>query len=208
MTKSTKGFKVFEEAISPENVQEMAELLAVKETKMLTAFSGTFIGGIHRKLVDDIAHKDNLRHILSDSYELVQAVALFLCEHFGEHLDDFYTVSRKGKRLTLKMECYRIVTHIINARYRRLKSDLSAENTLFTFTQCEEIALDERYDYSAADEMLDKMKLTNTHRELLNYRMSGASLRQIAKYLSKRAGTVFDLLTTIRHRYFKYILND
>lgn len=48
MTNSVKGFEVLTEVISPENVQTMAELIALKETKALTAYSGCFILKIHR----------------------------------------------------------------------------------------------------------------------------------------------------------------
>lgn len=207
MTKSVKGFEVLTEVISPENVQDMAELIALKETKALTAYSGCFILKIHRKLICDIAHRGDLGHVLSDSYELVQAVALFLCEHFGKHLDDIYKITRKGKKVTLKIQCYRIISRIICAKYRRLYSDLSAENLYPNLEPRAEIELNDSKDYTAADEMVAKMMLTETHKEILNYRMSGASLREIGRHLGKCTGTIFDLLSTIRRRYFKYILN-
>ena len=54
----------------------------------------------------DIFCKDKLGYTLSDSYDLVQNVALFLCNHCGEYLDDFLYISAKGKPITIKMECY------------------------------------------------------------------------------------------------------
>ena len=49
----------------------------------------------------DIFCKDMPGYTLSDSYDLVQSVALFLCGHCGEYLDDFLYISKKGKHRTI-----------------------------------------------------------------------------------------------------------
>lgn len=57
-------------------------------------------------------------YTLSDSYDLVQSVAVFLCDHCGEYLDDLLYISKKGKHITIKMECYLIITRMLSKRYR------------------------------------------------------------------------------------------
>ena len=83
-TEVKRDFKVLSEKISPENVLVMSELLAIKETKTLTRFMGSLAEKAHKKLCCDVFLKDLRGYVLSDCYDMVQSVAAFLCEHFGE----------------------------------------------------------------------------------------------------------------------------
>ena len=104
-----RDFKVLSEKKSPENIAVMAELIAMRETKVLIGFMGYHAEKAHKKLCKDIFCKDKPGYVSSDSYDLVQNVALFLCDHCGEYLDDFLYLSAKGKQITIKMECYYLV---------------------------------------------------------------------------------------------------
>ena len=57
---------------------------------------------------------------ISDNYELVQSVALFLCGHYGEYLDDVLYISKKGKQRTIKTECCPSITRMLTGDYRAL----------------------------------------------------------------------------------------
>ena len=71
-----RDFKVLTEKISPENIAVMAELIAMRETKTLIGFMGYHAEKAHKKLCKDIFCKDMPGYVLSDSYDLVQNVAL------------------------------------------------------------------------------------------------------------------------------------
>ena len=116
-----RDFKVLTEKISPENIAVMAELIAMRETKTLIGFMGYHAEKAHKKLCKDIFCKDKPGFTLSDSYDLVQNVALLLCNHCGEYLDDFLYISAKGKPITIKMECYLIITRMLSKRYRLMQ---------------------------------------------------------------------------------------
>ncbi len=58
---------------------------------------------------------------------MVQTVALFLCEHIGERLEDYFYSTRNGKRVTIKIHCYRLVDRAVCTRYRRSKTNRSFE---------------------------------------------------------------------------------
>ena len=123
-----RDFKVLTEKISPENIAVMAELIAMRETKVLIGFMGYHAEKAHKKLCKDIFCKDMPGYMLSDSYDLVQNVALFLCDHCGEYLDDFLYISEKGKQITIKMECYLIITRMLSKRYRLMQKYQSLED--------------------------------------------------------------------------------
>ena len=102
-TEVKRDFKVLAEKISPENVLVMSELLAIKETKMLTCYMGSLAEKAHKKLCCDVFLKDMRGYVLSDFYDMVQSVAAFLCEHFGEYLNDFLYISNRGKWTSISL---------------------------------------------------------------------------------------------------------
>ena len=115
-----RDFKVLTEKISPENIAVMAELIAMRETKALIGFMGYHAEKAHKRLCRDIFGKHEPGYIFSDSYDLVQSVALFVCGHYGEYLDDTLYISKKGKPRTIKIECYLIITRMLARDHRAL----------------------------------------------------------------------------------------
>ena len=79
--KAIRDFKVLAEKISPDNVAVMAELIAMKETKILISYLGRHAEKAHKNLCRDIFGKHEPGYIFSDSYDFIQSVALFLCDH-------------------------------------------------------------------------------------------------------------------------------
>ena len=72
--KVTRDFKVLAEKISPDNVAVMAELIAMKETKILISYLGHHAEKAHKNLCRDIFGKHEPGYIFSDSYDFVQSV--------------------------------------------------------------------------------------------------------------------------------------
>ena len=126
-TEKKRDFKVLAEKISPENILIMSELLAIKETKTLIRFMSRHAVIAHAKLCKDVFCKDTRGYVLSDCYDIVQSVAVFLCEHFGEYLDDFLYISKRGKRITIKIECCLIVTRMLCRKYCYMQKYISLE---------------------------------------------------------------------------------
>ena len=218
--KVIRDFKVLTEQISPDNVAVMAELIAMRETKALIGYYGYYAEKAHKNLCRDIlgyygyyaekAHKNLCRdifgkhepgYIFSDSYDFVQSVALFLCDHFGEYLDDVLYISKKGKPRTIKIECYRIVTRMLARGHRAF-----CRCQCFEFTKEEpelvyEYQTDEEQDFSRADEIAASLNLTENMSLALDYRMSGLSYPEIAKQLSRAVSTVYEYFEKMRARY-------
>ena len=199
--KVTRDFKVLTEKISPDNVAVMAELIAMKETKILISYLGHHAEKAHKNLCRDIFGKHEPGYIFSDSYDFVQSVVLFLCDHFGEYLDDVLYISQKGKPITIKIECYRIVTRMLARDHRAF-----CRCQCFEFTKEEpelvyEQPADEEQDYSHADEITASLNLTKNMGLALDYRISGMSYPEIAKQLSRAVSTVYEYFEKMRARY-------
>ena len=126
---TARDYNVLTEKISPDNVSEMAELIALYETKALIGFMGYHAEKVYKQLCRDIFGKNESGYNFSDSYELVQSVALFLCGHYGEYLDDVLYISKKSKPRTIKTECCMIITRMLAEEYRFFYKHRSLEVT-------------------------------------------------------------------------------
>ena len=199
--KVKRDFKVLTEKISPENIAVMAELIAMRETKALIGFMGYHAEKAHKKLCMDIFCKDTPGYMLSDSYDLVQNVALFLCDHCGEYLDDFLYISEKGKRRTIKFECYLIITRMLSKRYRVMQKyqGLEEAKEKSEINYMEET--EEEQDDSRVNEITAALNLTENMSVALDCRMSGMSYPEIAKRLSRAVSTVYEYFEKMRARY-------
>ena len=194
-------YKVLTEKISPDNVAVMAELITMHGTRAFIGYMGYHAEKAHKRLCRDIFGKHEPGYIFSDSYDLVQSVALFLCGHFGEYLDDVLYISKRGKPRTIKIECYLIVTRILARGHRAF-----CRCQCFEFTKEEselvyEYQTGEEQDYSHADEIAASLNLTENMSLALDYRMSGLSYPEIAKQLSRAVSTVYEYFEKMRARY-------
>ena len=201
-----RDFKVLTEKISPENIAVMAELIAMRETKTLIGFMGYHAEKAHKKLCKDIFCKDMPGYVLSDSYDLVQNVALFLCNHCGEYLDDFLYISVNGKRRTIKMECYLIITRMLSKRYRLMQKYQSLEEVkeigeISCMEETETEYQQESKEDSLMEQMIAALNLTENMSFALDCRMSGMSYPEIAKRLSRAVSTVYEYFEKMRARY-------
>ncbi len=196
-----RNFKVLREIISPENVQVMAELLALSETKHLIGYMGSLAEQIHNRLCYDVFRKGEVNYTISDSYDLVQTVAVFLCEHFGERLNDLLYTSKNGKRITIQTYCCRLIERQICTKARRRKTDFSLENLYERLQPRAELR--EEQDYSKFDELLSQMNLTENNEIILNCRMAGMSYSEIGRIVGRAISTVWHSIEVIRKRYLE-----
>ena len=194
-------YKILTEKISPDNVAVMAELIAMRETRALIGFMGYHAEKAHKQLCRDIFGKNEPGYTISDNYELVQNVALFLCGHYGKYLDDVLYISKRGKRITIKLECYRIITRMLSGDCRTLYKYQSLKVTSEKKEPEYECQTEGRQDYSHVDEIVASLNLTENMSLALSYRMAGLSYPEIAKLLSRAVSTVYEYFEKMRARY-------
>ena len=162
--KAKMDYKVLTEKISPDNVAVMAELIAMRETRALIGYMGYHAEKAHKQLCRDIFGKYQPEYTFSDSYDLVQSVALFLCGHYGEYLDDVLYISKRGKPRTIKIECYLIITRMLARDHRALCKCQCLEFTKEEPEPVYEHQAGEEQDYSHADEIVASLKLMSVHK--------------------------------------------
>ena len=139
--------------------------------------------------------------MLSDSYDLVQEGALYLCEHYGKHLNDVIGYSKKGKPITIEIACIRKMMKLIN----RNTSDYCRTVSLDALTPVSEpsyeIKEEVTQDYSLYEKIIARLNLTENMRIALECRQNGLSYPEIGRVLSRAQATVYEYFIKMRKRY-------
>lgn len=195
------NFDVLEEEINPNNVITISELLAFLQTRFLISYMGNRMQKIYADLYADIKHKNDINHVFSDGYDLVHEGALFLCEHYGEHINDVIGYSKKGKQITIRTMCIRKMMKLINRDsrdyYRNIDiNDITDENEPLI-----EIKEENENDYTQCDEIVENLNLTDSMKLALECRMAGLSYPEIGRILERAQSTVFEYFIKMRQRY-------
>ena len=201
MKRKILDFSIMKEEISQNNVLEMAELIAFMELRFQIGYQGSRMQKMYADLYADIKHKNELGYTLSDSYDLVQEGALYLCEHYGEHLNDVLFYNKKGKPITIEIACIRKMMKLINLKtrdyYRSVSLDALTPATEPSYETPEEVA----QDYTLYEKIVSSLNLTENMRIALECRVKGLSYPEIGRVLSRAQATVYEYFVKMRQRY-------
>ena len=201
MEKEKNSFSILKDEISQNNVLAMAELIAMSETRFLIGYMGNFMHKIHADLYVDILHKNDLGYDFSDSYDLVQEGALYLCEHYGKHLNDVIGCSKKGKPITIEIACIRKMMKLINRKTSDYYRTVSLEALTPVSEPSYEIKEEVTQDYTLYEKIIASLNLTENMRIALECRQNGLSYPEIGRVLSRAQATVYEYFIKMRQRY-------
>ena len=201
MKRKILDFSIMKEEISQNNVLEMAELIAFMELRFQIGYQGSRMQKMYADLYADIKHKNELGYTLSDSYDLVQEGALYLCEHYGKHLNDVLCYNKKGKPITIEIACIRKMMKLINRKtsdyYRMVSLDALTPVSEPSYEIKEEVA----QDYTLYEKIVSSLNLTENMRIALECRIKGLSYPEIGRVLSRAQTTVYEYFIKMRQRY-------
>lgn len=201
MKRKTLDFSVMKEEISQNNVLEMAELIAFMELRFQIGYQGSRMQSMYADLYADIKHKNELGHTFSDSYDLVQEGALYLCEHYGEHLNDVISYNKKGKPITIEIACIRKMMKLINLKARDYHRSVSLDALTPAIEPSCEMTEEVSQDYTLYEKIIASLNLTENMRIALECRIKGLSYPEIGKVLARAQSTVFEYFIKMRQRY-------
>ena len=201
MKNEKSDFSVLKEEIAQNNVLAMAELITIMEVRFQIGYVGSRMQKMYADLYADLKNKNKLGYVLSNSYDLVQEAALFLCDYYGKHLSDVIGYSKKGKPITIEIACIKKIMKIINRKtsdcYRTVELDAL---TPASEPRCE-IMEEVEQDYTEYENVVKSLNLTENMRVALECRIKGLSYPEIGKVLSRAQSTVFEYFIKMRQRY-------
>lgn len=196
-----RDFSILKETISPQNVLVMSELITIQEIKFLIGYIGAPMITMRNNLLKDFYYKSETNYQISDSYDLVQECALFLCEHFGKKLSDVHHIDKKGRKITIEMQAIRKMIKPINRQSRSARKEISLDVLLEKNTPIVEIPVEDNNDYSKVDRIIESLNLNETQALALECRMNGMSYPEIASVIGRAISTSYDMLKFIQKRY-------
>lgn len=196
-----------DEIISPDNIMRIGERIACKalKTVLLHGYNRR-LNKLYMDLVKDMVSVNNPEHIFSEGYDLAQEAACFLCEYMGKPLNEVCAYDVKGRITTILRACFSRVNHLITIEKK--------DSYVITNPECPEvinlsvefeatIAVEE--DYTAVDEIIERMKLTPLQSKTLEYLMNGMSLMHIAEMYNVMVSSIWFRCGAIQKKYYKYI---
>ncbi len=197
----TFDFNVLKEEISQENVLAMSECLAFTEIRYLIGRIGTRMQKMYTDLYADIMNRNDLNRVLSDGCDLVQECALYLCEHYGQHLSDVIGYSKKGTKITIRIACMKKMMRLLNRKSSDYYRSVSLEALTPASEPSIEIKEEVKQDYTQCDKIVESLNLTDNMRIALECRMAGLSYPEIGRILGRVQSTVYEYFIKMRQRY-------
>ena len=201
MKRNILDFSVLKEEISQNNVLVIAEHIAFMELRYQIGYQGSRVQKMYADLYADIKHKNELGHTFSDSYDLVQEGALYLCEHYGKHLNDVIGYSKKGKPITIEIACIRKMMKLINLKTRDYYRSVSLDALTPVSEPSYEIKEEVAQDYTLYEKIVSSLNLTENMRIALECRQNGLSYPEIGRVLSRAQATAYEYFIKMRQGY-------
>lgn len=185
MENKRKVYEVLEEKISPDNIVRIGELLALGALKYMCGHK--MLHGMYADLARDIAYKNVAGYVLTESYDLVQEAAMFLCGYMGMTVNDV----KDGEQCTVRRLCNKTLCHKIYElwkvkRYTESMDALPRSREPFTEFGCEKTA-----DHTKYYELMAKLRLTKGEKETIACYVAGISFTEQAKLLSVNLSTIW-----------------
>ena len=200
MVERKKGFEIFiEDNISEHNVMRMGELLALNALRVMCRYEN--FHGMYADIVRDIQYKDLEGYILTDSYDLAQEAAMFLCGYIGKNVYDTCIETKSGKTYTIRRLCSKVVCHKIYEILKIRKNTERAEDLHKSIEPYVLLEEKKETDYTKYDEILSKLNLTKEEKETIDGYMAGISVTQQAKLFNVYNSTIWRRRKRVQDKY-------
>ena len=200
MKEVNKGILDNDMVISAENVQKMGEIIALTCIKTVIVRSGKDLHYLYKGLLRDINRSKDDNSPFSNAYDIAQEAMLFLCQHIGEKLGD-NCITKYGKTTTIRSACYRCADNYLQKQYTRHLSNTISLDERITAEPETILGDEQKNDYTAADGLIAKMKLTTVEYETLCTYMAGLTYLEVTRLLNVNRTTIWRRRMSLQKKY-------
>lgn len=188
--------------ITRDNVLYLCENMALCALKRMIGYRGDYELRMYYNLVGDIKNKNNINHIFSDSYDLVQTACLFLLNYVGMKLGDT-VVDRYNKQVTVRHACYSEIGAAFYKRwsYHQRTYPISYKDAEEDIESTPENTVAESQE--RADAIVARMNLKEKHKKVLDCYLRGMGVVEISKSLGIAYATVWRHRMLLQQRYIE-----
>lgn len=194
-------WNVMKEEISNDNVLRMSELIALKAIKCTIKWAGYPMIGLYKVLYRDTLHRTEIDYVVSDAYDFVQTVALFLCGYMGHHLNDIECKDWRGRPISICRYCFKIMNSMLSDVRRTIKRDRLLRNLLDNEEPTVELDTYQEKDWTTYDNIVSAMKLDEKLSESLEYFMSSRTGNELSEYMGITHCSVYRRKRKLQQRY-------
>ncbi len=197
-----------EEVITPENVKELGENIALFALKRLSAYHGTKqLDNLYYGLIKDIHNQNNPSYTFTNGYDYAQTASCFLCEYMGKKIGTIIQVQYRKtvKDVTIIHACTSMLGRLYydGKQYSKYTTPISRTDSEKTIEPFEEDNREEQLD--KVDEIIQGMQLTEKQTLTLECYMQGMGITEITEVLGKCFSTIWRSRLQIQKKYLAYM---
>ena len=197
-----------EEVITPDNVKQLGENIALYALKRLHAYHGTNqLDSLYYGLIKDIHKQNDPSYVLSDGYDYAQTASYFLCEYMGKTLGTVIQVKYRNtvKNVTIIHACASMLGRLYYAskQYSKNTVHIGRNDSEKTVEPFEEDNREEQL--GKVEEIIQGMHLTKKQALTLECYMQGMDITEITQVLGKCFSTIWRSRIQIQKKYMAYM---
>ena len=142
-------------------------------------------------LARDIDYKDLEGYTFTDSYDLVQEAAMFLCGYMGKSVYDSCIEPKSGKTYTIRGMCSKTLCHKLYVEWKIKRHTESMEDLPVSREPNAAFESKETADYTTYDAILERLDLSKGEKETIDCYMAGIGFSEQARLLSLNLSTIW-----------------
>lgn len=186
--------------ITADNIKKIGELIALLTIRTVMCRSGKDLYRLYDGLIKDCNKSNDSLAEYSDGYDIAQTAMLFLCEHIGKRLGDNYVTTR-GNAISIKQACFRFTDRYLDKQFARHLAHITAISDSVASSHISFIDDESNNDYTAVDELIERMHLTQGEYDVLCAYMSGLTYLEVTRLLKVNRTTIWRRRTRIQEKY-------
>lgn len=187
--------------ITADNIKKIGELIALLTIRTVMCRSGKDLYRLYDGLIKDCNKSNDSLAEYSDGYDIAQTAMFFLCEHIGKRLGDNYTTTR-GNVISIKQACFRFADRYLDKQFTRHLAHTTVINDSVASSHITFIDDESDNDYTAVDELVERMNLTQGEYDVLCAYMSGLTYLEVTQLLKVNRTTIWRRRMRIREKYY------
>lgn len=186
--------------ITVDNIKKIGELIALLTIRTVMCRSGKNLYRLYDGLIKDCNKSNYSLDEYSDGYDIAQTAMLSLCEHIGKRLGDSYTTTR-GNVISIKQACFRFTDRYLDKQFTRHLTHTTAISDSVASSNITFIDDESDSDYTAVDELVERMNLTQGEYDVLCAYMSGLTYLEVTQLLNVNRTTIWRRRTRIQEKF-------
>ena len=131
---------------------------------------------------------------------IAQTAMLFLCEYIGKKLGDNYTTTR-GNVISIKQACFRFTDRYLDKQFTRHLAHTTAIDDNAALSSITFIDDESGNDYTAVDELIERMHLIQGEYDVLCAYMSGLTYLEVTQLLKVNRTTIWRRKMNLQKKY-------